>query len=387
MKRMILIKKENVMKRMILIASVLGAVLSLGHALAQSPNFDDPAAMAKQKAELTAIVANPSAPIYLQHVGTAIVDTSKYKKTGPWTICFSNAAVNNPWRVVGFKNMQAQVAVDKAKIKDFIVTDAGGSDDKQIADINDMLTGGKCDIMLIAPNTTAALTPVVEKACGVLPVIVFDRGVTTTCPVTFLHPVGGYGYGIAAAQFIIDNVPKGGNVLALRILPGVDVLETRFSAAKHLLGEAGLKIVGVEFTGADNAKTKSIVADYIQKGKIDAIFMDAGATAVAAIEAFEDAGLPVPVITGEDQQDFLQKWKSVGFKGIAPTYPTFQWRTAILAAEKILSGESVPGPQWVLPQPSITKDVLDKYINTAMPPLHYAMCGCEDFPDYPNRWK
>ena len=204
---------------------------------------------------------------------------------------------------------------------------------------------------------------------------------------TFLHPVGGYGFGIAAAQFIADNVPKGGNVLALRILPGVDVLETRFSAAKHIFQDAGLNLVGAEFTGGDNAKTKSIVEDYIQKGKLDAVFMDAGATSVAAIEAFEDQGLPVPVITGEDQQDFLQKWKADKIKAIAPTYPNFQWRTAIIAAERVLSGEAIPGPEWVLPQPSITADTLDKYINTSMPPLHYAMCGCEDFPDYPARWK
>ena len=375
------------MKRLVLVAAMLSAVLGIGQATAQSPNFDDPAEMAKQKAELTATPTNPNDPIYLQYLGKDMADTAKYKKAGPWTICFSNAAVDNPWRVVGFKNMQAQVAVDKDKIKDFIVTDAGGSDDKQIADINDMLTGGKCDILLIAPNTTAALTPAVEKACAVLPVIVFDRGVTTKCPVTFLHPVGGYGYGIAAAQFIADNVPKGGNVLALRILPGVDVLETRFSAAKHILTDAGLNIVGAEFTGGDNAKTKSIVEDYIQKGKLDAVFMDAGATSVAAIEAFEDQGLPVPVITGEDQQDFLQKWKADNLKAIAPTYPNFQWRTAIIAAERVLSGEAIPGPEWVLPQPSITADNLDKYINTSMPPLHYAMCGCEDFPDYPARWK
>jgi len=375
------------MKRLLLVASMLAAVMGIGQATAQSPNFDDPAELAKQKAELTAAPTNPNDPIYLQYLGKDMADTAKYKKAGPWTICFSNAAVDNPWRVVGFKNMQAQVAVDKDKIKDFIVTDAGGSDDKQIADINDMLTGGKCDILLIAPNTTAALTPAVEKACAVLPVIVFDRGVTTKCPVTFLHPVGGYGFGIAAAQFIADNVPKGGNVLALRILPGVDVLETRFSAAKHIFQDAGLNLVGAEFTGGDNAKTKSIVEDYIQKGKLDAVFMDAGATSVAAIEAFEDQGLPVPVITGEDQQDFLQKWKADKIKAIAPTYPNFQWRTAIIAAERVLSGEAIPGPEWVLPQPSITADTLDKYINTSMPPLHYAMCGCEDFPDYPARWK
>ena len=99
--------------------------------------------------------------------------------------------------------------------------------------------------------------------------------------------------------------------MALRILPGVDVLETRWSAAKHIFDEKGIKVVGGEFTDGDRAKTKSIVADYLARfGQIDGVWMDAGATTIAAIEAFEDAGKKYPVINGEDQQDFLQKWKA-----------------------------------------------------------------------------
>ena len=199
--------------------------------------------------------------------------------------------------------------------------------------------------------------------------------------------MGGYGFGIQSGQFIADKAAKGGKVLMLRILPGVDVLETRYSAAKHILEDAGLKIVGAEFTDGDRAKTKSIVEDYIQReGKLDAVWMDAGATSVAAIEAFEDAGAKVPVITGEDQQDFLQKWKQLKLTAIAPTYPTYQWRTPIIAAVRIMNGEPVPGPEWILPQPAITAENLDQYINDKMPPLHYAMCGCEKMPNYPKGW-
>lgn len=163
-------------------------------------------------------------------------------------------------------------------------------------------------------------------------------------------------------------------------------METRYSAAKRIFDEAGLNIVGAEFTDGDNAKTKGIVEDYLQRGEIDAVWMDAGATAVAAIEAFEDAGAEMPVITGEDQQDFLQKWKELGLTAIAPTYPTYQWRTPVIAALRILNGEPLPGPEWVLPQPAITQENLDSFINENMPPLHYAMCGCEEMPGYPARW-
>jgi ribose transport system substrate-binding protein len=353
---------------------------------AQAPNFDDPAEFAKQRELLTATFNGPADEPWLQYAGDSMVDTAKYKKDGPYTICFSNAGVNNPWRVVGYTDMTEEVKLHP-EIANFVHVDAEGSDDKQIADIDDLLAGGSCSALIVAPNSTAALTPAVEKACASgLPVIVFDRGVTTDCPVTFIHPVGGYGYGIQAGEFVAANVPAGGNVLMLRILPGVDVLETRASAARRIFAEAGLNVLGEEFTDGDNAKTKSIVEDYMQRGQIDAVWMDAGATSVAAIEAFEDAGVDVPVVTGEDQQDYLQKWKALGMKGMAPTYPTYQWRTPILAALSVLKGESVPGPEWILPQPAITDENLDQYINEAMPPLHYALCGCENMPNYPAAW-
>ena len=197
-----------------------------------------------------------------------------------------------------------------------------------------------------------------------------------------LAPVCDYG-----AEFLKENVDPGGKILALRILPGVDVLETRWSGAKEIFDDSELDVVGVEFTDGDAAKTKSIVSDYLQReGQLDGIWMDAGATAVAASEAFEDAGLEVPPIVGEDQQDFLAKWKEDGWTAVAPTYSNYQWRTAIIAAGRIIKGEELPGGEWVLPQPKITQENLDEYVQEDMPPLHYALCGCEDMPGFPQKW-
>jgi len=366
------------------LALLAGAAIPAS-ALAQS--FNDPAEFDRQRQLLTAEPQGPEGKPWEQHLGGEMVDTAKYKKDGPYRLCFSNAGVNNPWRVVGWTTMQAEVDLHKDEIASFTHADAEGKDDKQISDINAFVNSGQCDVLIVSPNTTAALTPAVEQACERLPVIVFDRGVNTDCPVTFINPVGGYGFGIQAAEFIAEKLPEGGKVLALRILPGVDVIENRWAAAERIFKEKGVEVAGVEFTDGDNAKTKAIVEDYINRvGKIDAIWMDAGATAVAAIEAFEDAGQPYPIITGEDQQDFLQKWKAEGLTAIAPTYPTYQWRTPIIAALRTLKGEPVPGPQWKLPQPAITAETLDQYVNEKMPPLHYALCGCEEMPGYPERW-
>jgi ribose transport system substrate-binding protein len=313
--------------------------------------------------------------------------TAEFATQGGGTVCFSNAGVNNPWRVVGYTTMTEEVKLHD-NITDFVHVDAEGNDEKQISDIQELLDGGECAVLIVSPNTTAALTPAVEAACQELPVIVFDRGVTTDCPVTFIHPIGGYAFGADAAEFLAENVPPGGNILALRILPGVDVLETRFVAGQIILDEAGLNIVGAEFTDGDAAKTKSIVTDYLQRGSVDGVFMDAGATAVAAVEAFEDQGVEVPPINGEDQLDFLRKWQTDGLIAAAPTYSNFQWRTAIIAASKVLDGEEIPLGEWVLPQPLVTDENLDQYdLSEELPPLHYALCGCEDIPGYPAPWQ
>ncbi|GAA3879231.1 substrate-binding domain-containing protein [Streptomyces sedi] len=314
-----------------------------------------------------------------------MVDTGDYALDADQVhLCFSNAGVFNPWRQVGLTTMEAEVA-EHEEIAEFTVLDAEGKDDKQISDIQN-LSQQDCDLLIVSPNTTATLTPAVEEACRTLPVIVFDRGVNTDCPVTFVHPVGGYAYGAAAADFLVENVEPGGKILALRISPGVDVLENRWSAAELAFQDSELEVADVEFTEGDPAVAKSIVTDAIQRhGSIDGVWMDSGATAVAAVEAFEDAGLEVPPISGEDQQDFLQAWADRDLTAIAPGYPTFQWRTPVIAALKVLRGEEVPG-EWVLPQPVITEETRDDYLAAEMPPLHYGLCGCEDLPGYPRDW-
>ena len=167
----------------------------------------------------------------------------------------------------------------------------------------------------------------------------------------------------------------------------MDVLETRWAAADIAFQEAGnINVVGVEFSEGVRANVKTIVTDYIAEyGDLDGVWMDAGQDAVAVIEAFEELGMDVPPIVGEDQQDFLQAWSDGDLTAVAPTYSNFQWRTPIIAATMILAGEEVPA-EWVLPQPVITADNLDQYLQPNMPPQHYALCGCEEMPGFPERW-
>jgi ribose transport system substrate-binding protein len=339
---------------------------------------------------------NPEDPIYLQYLlenPTSLADYPQYEKAEPpYNICFSNAGVNNPWRVVGWVTMGEQVLQlqEEGLIGNFFHVDAQGNDEKQIADIQDLInTPGKCDLLIVSPNTSEALTPIVEQACEVMPVLVFDRFVFTDCPVIAARPIGGYAFGIAGAQFIVDTLgPQGGNVMAFRILPGVDVLEQRWGAARKIFEQnPQINVIGVEFVAYDSFVANTVITDYLARfGQIDAVWMDAGGTAVTILEAFEDAGMDYPkAMVGEDQNDYLLFWQQKGLNAIAPTFPTYQWRHAILASVMFLEGETVQH-NWVLPQIPVTADNLADYVNPDMPPLHYAQCGCEDMVNFPDAW-
>src|ERR1700733_14106241 len=116
---------------------ILAAGLAVAFATAASAqNFDDPKDFDYAKQLLSMKAQGPEGKLWEQNLGGKEVDTSKYKKAGPYKVCFSNAGVNNPWRVVGWINMQAQVDVLKDDIKSFKAADAQGKDDKQISDIN-----------------------------------------------------------------------------------------------------------------------------------------------------------------------------------------------------------------------------------------------------------
>lgn len=353
-------------------------------------NWFDQAVFDKQNAERDVVPEGPEGQPYLQYINAEMVDTAAFASEGAKKVCFANASISNPWRVTGWitMNQQLKVLQEQGAISEMETRDAQDSDDTQIADIDYFIEEGNCDLFLISPNSTAAMTPAVERACDTgKPVIVFDRGVLTDCPVTFIHPIGGFAWGIDTANFLIDNLNEGDKVVALRILPGVDVLETRWAAAEKLFSEAGIEAVDY-FTGADPAEIKKIISDELAKGDVKGIWMDAGDGGVAALEAFEDAGVDYPVMTGEDQIAFLNKWKDTGITALAPVYSNFQWRTALLAVQKIFAGEEVP-KEWILPQQPITAEELDEVLaaNEGMPDGHYARFGGEDLPGYPTVWQ
>lgn len=349
--------------------------------------FFDPAVLEEQIVQSETEPEGPADKPWEQMIDPQMVDTAKFAVDGDWHVCMSNIAVNNPWRTQGAKTAELTVENDP-RIGEYTYLDAEGDDNKQISDIESLLDQG-CDAMIVAPFTADALTPAVERACkSGVPVILLSTEVNTDCPTSFVTSIGGYAWGDASGKFIAENTEGDDQVIALRILPGVAELEWRWSAAAQVFKEEDVNVVAVNFTEQDPAKTKQAVSDAIQRfGEIKGVWMDAGAAGIPAIEAFEDAGLEVPPIIGEDENQFLEAWVDQDLTAQTPTFPNYQWRTSIIAATKILAGEPVP-KKWVLPQPVLgTIEEAEAAIEPELGPAFYSECGCRDFPQFPGAYE
>lgn len=322
---------------------------------------------------------NPNAPLWEQMFdpeGNGYVDTSGFKVKPPWHFCFSNASLASSWRVVGNAAMQYEVS-QHPEIGEFTFADAQDDPEKQISDIEDMLARD-CDVLIISAVNPGDLVPALEKAAAAgVPVVVFDRGVNTEAFTTFIHPIGGFAYGYTSMQWLAEAMGGEGNLLAFRIHPDFGELERRWLAASDVMGSyPNIDVVGMEFTGADSGQTRQITLDYLDRfsGEIDGVWTDYGGISEGAYEAFLEYNTEIPPITGEDYNGWLKVWDNESLESIAPSYPAYQWRTPIIAAVMILSGEQVP-KEWILPQPSITPDNLAEYVRHDLPDGHYAMSG------------
>ncbi|MCE7002348.1 substrate-binding domain-containing protein [Kibdelosporangium philippinense] len=349
----------------------------------------DQAAYARQDAERKGTFSGDPAKPYLQFLPGETVRGAGFALNRPGKVCFSNASLSNVWRQTGWLTMYQQFVAlrDAGRLAALEVRDAQDSENTQVADIDYLIKEGNCDGYIVAPATVDATKDAIERACATgKPVIVFDRGTTATCVTSFVHSIGGYAWGIDASTFIASKLRSGQRVVALRTASGVDVFEQRWAAAQKIFRDAGITVTD-HITGADPAKIKNAMADELAKGKIDAVWTDLGDQAVPAVEAFQDAGQPIPPINGEDNMAYLRAWKKHGFEGFAAVYSCFQWRTALLGLDSLLHGTDIP-KDWVLPQVPITAETRDQVLaaNTAMPDVHSARFGGEDLPGFPQVW-
>ncbi len=275
------------------------------------------------------------------------VDTSKYKKDGPYVIGFSNASISNIWRVGLLHAIQNAAAKNKDKIKQLLITDANDDAAKQVSDVQDLLQRG-VDLLIVSPATAEALDPVVQQAMDAgVPVVLVDRRVSSDNYVSFVT-ASDQALGRTMAQWMAERMGGKGNIIMIGGIAGASPAELRIAAAKQVFAEfPGMKILDLQYSDWSPAKGKQVMAAMIQKygDQINGVWNDSGLQGFGALEAFVEAGWAdgkIPPITCADLNGCVKLAVQHKVPVMSFDYPPAMGGDSVDVALKVLAGTPVP---------------------------------------------
>jgi ribose transport system substrate-binding protein len=361
------------MRKIISVAVVLLLVLFTAGAV--FAGGDKEKAEPEMEAEGPAVdVEKPEPGFHEADVDTRMMDTAEYEKEPPWTIGFSNASLSNSWRVsfVAHLRYAMDLAQRDGLVENFYETNANDDPVKQIADIEDLMTRG-VDLMIVSPATAEALTPIVERVMDQgIPVITVDRNISSDRYVSFVECSSDL-MGRLQAEWLAAELNGQGNVIMLPGLAGATPAEDRLSAAEKVFAQfPDIEILDTQYTSWSPVEGKRITQTLIQRfPQIDGVWADSGLQGSGAAEAFMEAGLDVPPVTGEDFNRFLKMWKENDLTAVAVTFSVRQGFEAVEVAKKVLQGEQV-AHHVLVPNLVITDENLDEYVRMDLPDDYWA---------------
>lgn len=277
-----------------------------------------------------------------------------------WTIGFSQDTMDHPWRAYMVTSAEAQ-AKKYPEIAEFIFTDAGGSNEKQIADVEDLISRG-VDLIMMSPREAQALVPAVEaiKAAGI-PLVVLDREIVGEDYNVF---IGGNNLQIGEelGKYTAANAPEGFKYLELEGIPGATpTIQRHEGFTAQIEGKA--ERLDAQPANYDLAPAIPIMEDWLTKykGEFQVIYAHNDPMILGAINVLKEAGYQpgdVFLVGVDGQREAFEAIKE-GWLQATAIYAT-GGALGLDMAVRVLKGEPVP-KRIITETPVITAENVDDF--------------------------
>jgi ribose transport system substrate-binding protein len=295
------------------------------------------------------------------------VDTTSYKKNAPYTFCFSNASASNSWRLSMVEHVRYEVR-HHPEIGTYRETDAKDDPATQINDIKGLLAQG-CDVLLVSPAKLDELKPPLDAAMSQgVPVVLIDRTVSGDNYVSYVA-ANNCDIGRLQAEWLVQELNGKGNIVLLSGVKDSSVAEDRMRCARAVFAKAPeIKELAQAYANWSPVDGKKAMEEWLKTydpKQINGIWSD-GSQGVGAVNAYLEAGLPVPPISGCDINTFLKQWKKNGFSAVAVSYPAWVGQLGVTTALDVLAGKPVMH-RVETPLKVITNATLDQFVRVDLP--------------------
>ncbi len=283
----------------------------------------------------------------------------------PWKIGFSQDTMDHPWRAYMVTSAEAQSKQYPDLIEEFIYTDAGGSNEKQIADIEDLISRG-VDLIMMSPREAQALVPAVEaiKAAGI-PLVVLDREIVGEDYNVF---IGGNNLQIGEelGKYTLAHAGDSFKYLELEGIPGATpTIQRHEGFTSQIDGKTGIERLDAQPANYDLAPAIPIMEDWLTKykGQFQVIYAHNDPMILGAINVLKEAGYKpgeVFLVGVDGQREAFQAIKD-GWLQATAIYAT-GGALGLDMAVRVLKGEDVP-KRIITETPVIDAENVDDFYN------------------------
>ncbi len=224
------------------------------------------------------------------------------------SLCASAQVVGVSWsnfQEERWKTDETAIKAQLAKLgATYISADAGGSPEKQLGDIEGLMTKGAQVLIVLAMDKDAILPAVGKAAQRKIPVVAYDRLIEA--PGVFYITFDNVEVGRMEARPIFERVPKG-NYVFIKGSPSDPNADFLRAGAQEVVADAvkkgDIKIVGDEYTEGwkPEVAQKNMEQILTRNGnKVDAVVAANDGTAGGAIAALTAKGLRGIPVSGQD---------------------------------------------------------------------------------------
>jgi len=211
----------------------------------------------------------------------------------------SLANLTEPWRI----SMRDEINAEASRYPDLriVFTDAADSSARQIQDVHTLLASG-IDLLIISPNDSEALSPVIAEAYHKIPVILLDRSVIGFDYTLFIGPDNRL-VGKQAGQYVTQLLgTRGGKIVEILGRSGSPpVLDRTIGFGEAIASRPNITIVGTLIGDWLRDKAEDELTAWLSKnGRVDVIFAQNDAMADGARRAAAKLGITGIRIIGID---------------------------------------------------------------------------------------
>ena len=183
------------------------------------------------------------------------------EKNPPFVIGVSNDSVANPFRVQMINEIKYYASKHPELIKELVVLNAGEDTNKQISDVQDLISRG-VDAIVLSPHSNTAFASVLKDAKdNNIPVATYNNNITEGADLLVAQVTPPFKeWQRQTTEWLAKAMGGKGNVIVLRGITGTPVDGYEWDGAKEVLDQnPGIKVICSEYANWDYGAAKTAV--------------------------------------------------------------------------------------------------------------------------------